>query len=112
MGNADFSTISVILGECMASRLVLKEGRTAGCKKWTVESGMGRTVWREREMRLRGVSLGSILRLPGATFSFLLVYTCFLQNIAHSSCPFVHLSRSLDHSELIPQETHLLVVAR
>jgi len=41
MGNVDFSTISVILGECLASRLVLKEGRPA------VRNGPWRVGWAE-----------------------------------------------------------------
>lgn len=83
---------------------------TAGCEEWTVESsGMGRTVWRERracEAWVWVLSQGcQVQPFPSC------LYTCFLQNIAHSSCSSVRLSRSLDHS-VIPQETHLLVVAR
>lgn len=50
----------------------------------------------ERETRLRGVSLGSISGLPGATFPFPLVY--LLSTKHRSFFVPVRLSRSLDHS--------------
>lgn len=71
MGNADFSTISVILGECTASRLVLKEGRPAVRNgPWRVVGWVGPCGERDAPARREFGFSG----LPGATFPFLLVY--------------------------------------
>lgn len=63
----------------------------------------------ERGTRLRGVSSASISGLPGAAFPFLLVY---LLSTKHRSF-FVSVSAvALTIPEVMPQETHLPVVAR
>lgn len=109
MGNADFSTISVILGECMASRLVRKEGRPA------VRNGPWRVGWAgpcgERDAPARrefGFYLGIArcnLSLPACIPAF---YKTSLILCARPSISAV----ALTISDVMPQETHLLVVAR
>lgn len=100
VGITDFSTISVILGECTASRLIADSQRgTAGCKEWTVD---GPNSKRDEPARRE---VGFQLRVARCNLALLALYTCVVQNIILR----VRLSVSalaLTIRKVTPQEYH------